>query len=111
MLTNSAPVASNTQKSQLTEIGAASGYPAGGSQATLVSSAQTSGNYKLTLNDVTYTAGAAIGPFQYAVLYNDTATNKELIGWWAYTSSISLAIGESFVIDMDAANGVLTIGP
>lgn len=110
MLTNSAPVATNGQKSELTEIGAASGYVAGGSQATQSASAQTAGVYKLTLNDVVFTAGAAIGPFRYAVLYNDTATNKELIGWWDYGSSITLNIGETFTVDMDAANGVLTIG-
>ncbi len=110
MLTNSAPSAANSQKTHITEITPASGYPAGGDQATLVSSAQSAGQYKLVLNDVTYTAGAAIGPFQYAVLYNDTATNKELIGWWAYTGPVTLAIGESFVIDMDPTNGVLTIG-
>lgn len=110
MLTNSAPSASNTQKSQLTEITPASGYAAGGPQTAQVSSAQTGGQYKLVLTDVTITAGAPLGPFQYAVLYNDTATNKELIGWWAYTGPVTLAAGESFVVDMDPTNGVLTIG-
>lgn len=110
MLTNSAPLAANAVKADLTEIGAASGYVAGGTQATQAASAQTAGVYKLTLNDVVFTAGAVIGPFRYAVLYNDTATNKDLIGWWDYGSSISLNVGETFTVDMDAANGVLTIG-
>lgn len=110
MLTNSAPVATNSVKADLTEIGAASGYAAGGSQATQAASAQTAGVYKLTLNDVVFTAGALIGPFRYAVLYNDSAVSKELIGWWDYGSSISLNVGETFTVDMDATNGVLTIG-
>lgn len=110
MLTNSAPVATNSVKADLTEIAAASGYVAGGTQSTQVSSAQTAGVYKLTLNDVVFTAGALIGPFRYAVLYNDSAVSKELIGWWDYGSSISLNVGETFTVDMDATNGVLTIG-
>jgi len=42
-------------------------------------------------------------------LYNDTATNKELIGWWDYGSAITLASGETFTVDFDATNGVLTL--
>lgn len=110
MLTNTAPVAGNTVKANITEISAGNGYTAGGAQATQVSSAQTSGTYKLVLNDVTFTAsGGSIGPFRYAVLYNDTATNDELIGWWDNGSAVTLLDGNSLVVDFDASNGVLTI--
>ena len=110
MLTNSAPIASNTVKANLTDISAGNGYSAGGSAATISSSAQTSGTYKLVLADVVFTAsGGSIGPFRYAALYNDTATNDELIGWWDYGSSITLASGETFTVDFDAGTGVLTL--
>lgn len=110
MLTNSAPAASNTVKADITEISAGNGYAAGGTAATISSSAQTSGTYKLTLADVVFTAsGGSIGPFRYVVLYNDTATNDELIGYFDYGSSISLAAGETFTVDFDASTGVLTI--
>jgi hypothetical protein len=109
MLCNTAPVAANTVKADLTEISAGNGYTAGGTQATISSSAQTSGTYKLVLADVVFTATGAIGPFRYAVLYNDTATNKELIGFWDYGSSISLANGGTFTVDYDAGTGVLTV--
>ncbi len=110
MLTNTAPVAANSVKANLTDISAGNGYTAGGTAATISSSAQTSGTYKLVLADVVFTAsGGSIGPFRYAVLYNDTATNKELIGWWDYGSAITLASGETFTVDFDATNGVLTL--
>lgn len=108
-LSNTAPAAANAVKADITEIAAGNGYVAGGAQATQAASAQTAGTYKLTINDVVFTATGAIGPFRYAVLYNNTATNKELIGWWDYGSSITLANGETFTVDFDAANGVLTI--
>ena len=111
LLCNTAPVATNTIKANLTEITAGNGYTAGGNTAAVTSSAQTSGTYKLVLGDpTTWTAsGGSIGPFRYAVLYNDTATNDELIGFWDYGSGITLAAGESFAVDFDASTGVLTI--
>lgn len=111
MLVNSAPVATNAVKADLTEISAGNGYTAGGTAATVSSSAQSSGTYKLVLADVVFTASGAVGPFRYAVLYNDTPTSPAdpLIGFWDYGSSISLANGETFTVDFDGTNGVLTI--
>lgn len=110
MLTNSAPVAANSVKGDLTEISAGNGYTAGGTAATTSSSAQTSGTYKLVLADVVFTAsGGTIGPFRYAVLYNDTSASDSLIGWWDYGSSITLATTETFTVDFDASAGVMTL--
>ncbi len=112
MLTNVAPVATNSVKADLTEIAAGNGYTAGGTVATISGSSQAGGTYKLTLGDVVFTAaGGAIGPFRYAVLYNDTPTSPAdpLIGWWDYGAGVTLQDGETFTVDMDAANGVLTI--
>ena len=110
MLSNTAPSATNAVKTDITEITAGNGYTAGGTQATQVSSAQTTGTYKLVLNDVTFTAaGGSLATFRYAVLYNDTATNDELIGWWDYGSAVAITNGNSFTVDFDGTNGVLTI--
>lgn len=111
MLTNTAPAAANAVKTDITELTAGNGYTAGGNAAAVTTSAQTGGTYKLVLGDpATWTAaGGSVGPFRYAVLYNDTAANKELIGFWDYGSNVTLAAGESFAVDFDAATGVLTI--
>jgi hypothetical protein len=109
MLTNSAPVATNTVYANLTDLATAGGYTAGGTAPSITSSAQTSGTYKLVLADVIFTATTGFGPFRYAVLYNDTATNKELIAWWDYGSAVTLLALETFTVDFDATNGVLTI--
>lgn len=110
LLTNSAPSASNSVKGDLTEISAGNGYTAGGTAATTSSSAQTSGTYKLVLADVVFTAsGGSIGPFRYAVLYNDTSTSDSLIGYWDYGSSITLATTETFTVDFDGTTGVMTL--
>jgi hypothetical protein len=110
MLTLVAPVNTNTVKGDLTEIAAGNGYTAGGATAALVTSAQTGGTYKLVLDDVSWTATpAAMADFRYAVLYNDTATNDELIGWWDYGETVSLASGETFTVNFDSSGGVLTL--
>jgi len=112
MLTNTAPVATNSVRADLTEIAAGNGYTAGGTAASVTSSAQTSGTYKLVLGDVVITAsGGSIGPFRYAVLYNDTPTSPAdpLIGYWDYGSALTLANGESITWDADPTTGVLTL--
>lgn len=102
-----APVATNTVLANLTQVA----YTNCSARAiTTTTSAQTTGTYKLVLADLVLTAsGGTVGPFRYVVIYNDTALNDELIGWYDYGSDITLASGETFTIDFDATNGVLTI--
>lgn len=105
-LTNSAPTASNSVLTDITQIS----YTNLSTRViTTTSSTQTSGTYKLVLTDLVLTASGAVGPFRYVVIYNDTATNDELIGYYDYGSSISLTSGDTFTCDFDASTGVLTI--
>jgi len=111
MLTNTAPVNTNTVKANLTEISAGNGYTAGGT-ATTISTSTSSGTAKVTGTDVVFTAaGGSIGPLRYAVLYNDSPTSPAdpLIGWWDYGSSITLADTETLTVDFDNTNGILTV--
>lgn len=108
MLTNTAPVATNTIKSNLTEITAGNGYTAGGSTQAISTSSQTAGVFSAVMGaNVAFTAsGGSIGPFRYAVVYNDTAANDELVGFYDYGSSVTLADGESLNFN---SNGVALI--
>jgi hypothetical protein len=89
---------------------AANGYTTGGHAATISGSAETGGVYTLaTTTDVVITAiTGGIGPFRYVILYDDSATNDPLIGYWDYGSSITLAEGETFTIDVTASLFTIT---
>jgi hypothetical protein len=108
LLTNTAPVATNSVRSNLTEISAGNGYTSGGT-ATTITTSRSGGTFKAEGTDVVFTATGAVGPFRYAVLYNDTPTSPAdpLVAWWDYGSSISLANGETFTVDFDPTNGIL----
>lgn len=114
MLTNSAPVATNTIKGNLTDISAGNGYTAGGT-ATTPTLSNASGTEKLVCTDVVFAAsgggGTLIGPFQYVVLYDDTPTSpaKPLIGWYDNGTAVSMVNGETFTVDFDGTNGVFTL--
>jgi hypothetical protein len=110
MLSNTAPVATNTVKANISEITAVNGYTAGGSTAVFVSGNNASGTYKLILSPVVFTAsGGSFGPFEYAVLYNATAASGNLIAWWDYGTAITITSGNSFTVSLDQTNGVLTL--
>lgn len=111
-LSNTAPDAAlDAVKADLAEIASGNGYPAGGvdaQAATALAVAQTT----VTAVDIIVTAsGGSIGPFQYAVLYNDTPTTPAdpLIAWWDNGAPITLADGEQLTIDF-AGDSLFTLG-
>lgn len=104
-----APVAGNSVLADLTEAN----YANCSSRAlSVTSSSQTAGLYKLVLADLTLTAsGGTVGPFRYAVVYNDTPSSPAdpLIGWYDYGADVTLADGETMLLDFSPINGVLQI--
>ena len=110
MLSNTAPNATFTDTSDVTEITPENGYELGGSTVTVTDSSETGGTYSLIANDLVFTAASGtIGPFQYVILYNDDAPSDELIGWWDYGSSVTLQSGETFTVDLDQTGGAWTL--
>jgi len=102
------PVNTNTQLSNLTEIA----YTNLSSRviAAVTSSAQVGGVYKLVLPDLVITCSVApAATFRWVAIYNNTATNKELVCYFDYGSDVLLGIGETFTLDFDGVNGLLQL--
>ena len=101
-LTNTAPTATQTTWN-LTDHpapAAANGYTAGGT-ATTIAVSETTGTTTVTGTQVVFTATAGgIGPFRYAILYNDSATSPAdaAVAYWDYASSVTLADTETFTV-------------
>ena len=96
-LTNTAPTAAGTTKLADLTGGITTGFD--GMTITTSSSGQSSGTYKLVLTDLTMTATGSVGPFRYVVIYNDSATNKEVICYFDYGSEVTLAKDDTFKLD------------
>lgn len=108
-LTNTAPAASAAVLADIAQISGGA-YTAGGYQLDSVVLAETGGNAKVTMADEVITAaGGTIGPLRFAVVFNDSAAGKPLIGYCDYGSSITLNDGETLTVDFDQVGGVLTL--
>ena len=108
-LSNVAPTAANSVLTDITQIAYTN---LSTRNITTSSSAQTSGTYRLILTDLVLTQSTTTSAaFRYVVIYNDTPTSPAdpLIGWYDYGSSITLAPGETFTIDFDGVNGLLSL--
>ena len=107
-LSNATPSASaDGVKTDLAEISTGNGYTGGVDIQNDFT--ETGGVGTVTAVDVVVTATGAVGPFQYAVIYNDTPTSPAdpLIGWYDYGSAVTLANGETFTVDFGSS--LLTI--
>lgn len=109
-LSNTAPdAAADAVKGDLAEITNENGYTA---PVDAQNAASKSGSViTVAGTDVVITASSGtVGPFQYAVLYNDTPSSPldPLIGWWNYGSPVTLQDGESITVDFGAS--LFTLG-
>lgn len=107
-LTNTAPVVGSN--SVLTDITEVSYTYLSTRSLTISSSAQSGGTYKLVIADITLTSsGGTTGPFRYVVIYDDTASSDQLIGYLDYGSALTLRDGDALTVDFDGTNGLLTL--
>lgn len=107
-LTNTAPTQSQTTWNTTDHPAPASanGYSAGGSPTTITIS-ESSGTTTVNGTAVVFTAsGGNLGPFRYAVLYNDSATSPAdaAIAYFDYGSSITLGSSETFTVKFNNAD-------
>ena len=66
---------------------------------TVSSSEQTGGVYKLILDDKVLTALGDIPALRYAIVYNDTALNDELIAWFDRGFEVELHSPDTIKLD------------
>jgi len=108
-LTNTVPVASAAVLADIAQVSGGA-YPAGGYVLKGVTLTDAAGVAKVAIADEVITAtGGTVGVLRYAVVYNDTAAGKPLIGHIDYGSSITLGDGEALTLDFDPDTGVLTL--
>lgn len=94
-LSNASAVAKTTFVAGTDDLATGNGYTAGGNACAVVTAAQTAGTYTLALaNPTAWTASGAVGPFQYAILWNTTTSTP--VAQWDYGSSVSLALSDTF---------------
>lgn len=108
-LTNTAPTSSNTVYNTPADLATANGYTAGGVSIGTITGAQSSGTFSFSgsTNPSWTASGGSIGPFEYAVLYNSSASGTPLIGWWDYGTPITLTNGNTFSVTLPSP--ILTI--
>ena len=71
-----------------------------------ITTSEVTGTMTVSGTQVVFTAsGGNLGPFRYAILYNDTATSPAdaLIAYWDYASSVTLADAETFTVKFNNA--------
>ena len=124
-LTNALPAPTATVLADITQVSGGA-YPAGGYTLDGVTISEAVEQVKVVVNDAVQTvsatvarvkiadevitgSGGAIGPLRFAVIYNDTAAGKPLVGYVDYGSSITLADGETLTLEFDPDTGVLTL--
>lgn len=106
ILSNTAPnVATHAVRGDVTELSTANGYTSGGTSIANVGTA-SGGTFTLVGTDVVFTAsGGSIGPFRYAIVYNDTPTSPAdpLICYFDYGSAVTLLDTETITVDFGAS--------
>ncbi len=90
-----------------TDLATGGGYTQGGQTASVATSAQSAGTYKLVLNSPSAWNFSGAVTFRYVILY-DSTTNIP-VGYWDYGSNITTANGDTFTVTLDATNGVFSL--
>jgi len=103
--------AAHTQLSEITanQLATGNGYTQDNKALASVTWTQTSGTSTFDAADVQWTAsGGAIGPARHAVIYDDTATNDEIVCNINFGADKTADDGTTFNINFNAS-GIFTI--
>lgn len=106
VLSNTAPNASITTTGGFTEI---SYTNLSSRTASVVTSIQSGGTYKLVVSNTTLAATGNVAAFRYIGLANYTSAASSMICWHDRGASLTMVSGDSFGITSDQTNGILTL--
>jgi hypothetical protein len=110
-LSNAAPVQTHATLSQITELGTANGYTAGGATTTISGTTQSSGTLTIVASDpAVWTASGAGIAFRYAALYNSSGAGvtNPLVAYWDNGSTTTVTAGNTLLVDFGANLFVLS---
>lgn len=110
MLSNTIPVATNHQYSDIsgTELANGDGYTTGGAAVTGTGVSNSSGTESFAASANTFTSVTGnMGPFQYIIYYDSTPATKTLLGWYNYGSALTLNGANGDTLTLTPASSVL----
>jgi len=103
--TNAAPNPAHTVLADLSPINHAN---MSSRVLSMVSSSMSGGTYRFIVADNTITSsGGSSGPYQHIHIYNNTATNKDLIAYGSFAAAKTLEDTDQQVLDFDGTEGLL----
>ena len=106
-LSDSAPSATTTVYGTPADLSTGGGYTSGGATIPSTACSQTSGSASFTGSNVVFTATTGFGPFRYAIVYDATDGSKRVIGWYDYSSEVTLGASETFTVALGSS--ILTL--
>ncbi len=110
LLTHAMPLRVYSRRAELVEIRPGNGYMAGGMIVEGGHFSQSGAGSLFTGRNVLFEAkGGRMAAFQFAILYDATATGQPLIGYWDYGAALTLAEGESLLVEFDQSK-ILRVG-
>jgi len=106
-LSNTAPTAADGVLADIAEIS----YTNLSSRVlTVLTSEQIAGLYQLIIDDHSLTAsGGSVGPFQYIIVFNNTAAAKNLIGFYDMLAPVTMLDSDVVNLNFDDVLGLLDI--
>jgi hypothetical protein len=104
--TDAPTVATDDQLADLTQIGGSNGYTTGGEDIQN-DATRSGGTVTMTATDVVWTAsGGNLGASttgRYFTIYDDTAAGDELMCYFDYGATFTVATGETMTVDFGAS--------
>lgn len=103
-----APVqATSDELADITEIANGNGYTTGGvtlASVTYTESGAGTGIWVWTCADFSWTASAgSMADFRYVTIYSDTSTGDKLLLYIDYGATVTVTVGNTFLVDVQTA--------